>query len=117
MHPLTFITAKLALTATIPKIFNEAWDYIAKQLNECCEPAKPKRKYFIQADYPVIMGLRKEWIIHNDKTNHIEDKWTVQELVDLTNKQLDLNKSVVAYRNVWFGRIKKADMLKKVKNI
>ena len=113
MNPLVFAAAKISAAVAIPKLFNEAWDYIAKQINECCEdpkPIEPGRKYFCQTDYNKIMDMRAEWEVANTLVGY-KDRKSIQDLVDETNLRLGMNKSVVSYREVWFGRLKKENML------
>jgi len=111
MNPIALVVTKIAAAVAIPKIFNETWDYLAKQINECCEDPEPVRKFFYQSDYTTIMQLRTEWENFNNSHDY-KNRKSVQDLADETNEVLSLNKSVVSYREVWFGRLKKKDMLK-----
>lgn len=95
----------------IPRLFNEAMDFITDKFENCCSVTPPPRKHFEQSDFDKILRLRTEWEDYNHKVQY-KNRHSIQYLVELTNRELNLSKSVYAYRKVWFGKIKKKDMLK-----
>lgn len=69
---------------------------------------KPDTTKLTQHHYNFICSARRQWEQYNK--DNPKDRKSIQDLTDVINEKLGLNKSTRAYSRIWNGEIKPEDL-------
>lgn len=69
---------------------------------------KPDTTKLTQKHYDAIIHIYNEWVIYN--RSHPKNKKTQQDLTDVINHELSLDKSRTTLSKIWRGVIKREDL-------